>query len=170
MDIINNMKSILKHSFCIFAIVFCVSATPVAHAKTIDSNYTYLDSSRLEFFNNIFLRTSFNSYLLASEVITSGYSNYTNYYFCLSNDLIDTNDVLNTNLNCDEFYRYYRVNNNEYTIEKITDDKLIVNNSIYYSNSIETKSIPIKAYLLAILVGLFTIWLSMILFKVFRSW
>lgn len=168
MDIMNNIKSILKKlSFCLCAIAFCVSATQVAHAKTIVDNYTYIDSSRLDFFNNIYMRSNYKSYLLATEITSSGYNNYTSYYFCLSNEIIDTTDTINTSLNCDKLYRYYRNSSNEYVLESITDTELKVQNSIYYANSLEDKGIPTKAYLLAIIIGCFTIWLTMILFKVF---
>ncbi len=169
MDIMNNMKSILKKiSFCILtATVFCVSATEVAHAKTVTNNYTYIDSSRLDFFNNIYMRSNYKSYLLATEITSSGYNNYTSYYYCLSNDIIDTTDTLNTTLNCDKLYRYVRNSSNEYVLEPITDTELKVIDSIYYSNSMYDKGIPTKAYLLAIIIGCFTIWLTIILFKVF---
>lgn len=168
MDIIDNIKNILKlFSFCLVAIVFCVSATEVAHAKTISNNFTYLDSSRLDFFENIFLRSNYTSYLLAAEVTTSGYSSYTYYYYCLSNEQIDTSNVLSTALNCDEIYRYYRNSSNDYIIEKLNDSELKVNNSIYYANSVETKGLPLKAYLLAINIGIFCIFLIIVLFKLF---
>lgn len=161
-----NMKSILnKLCFCFLAIVFCVSATKVAHAKTISNNFSYLDSSRLDFFENIYLRSNYTSYLLASEFTNSGYNNYTSYYFCLSNERIDTSNVLTTTLNCDELYRYYRNSSNDYTIEKINDKELNVSNSIYYSNSVETKGLSLKAYLLAINIGVFCIFLVVVLFK-----
>lgn len=169
MDIIINIKSILKKtSFCLCAIAFCVSATEVAHAKTISNNYNYLDTSRLEFFNNIYMRSNYKSYLLATEQTSTGYNNYTSYYYCLSNDIIDTTNTLNTTLNCDKLYRYFRNTNSEYVIEEVNDNELKVQNSIYYSNSLYDKGIPIKGYLLAILFGIFTIFLLLILFKVFR--
>lgn len=165
----NSMLNILKKvSFCtLTAIVFCVSATEVAHAKTITSNYTYIDSSRLDFFENIYMRSNYKSYLLATEITSSGYNSYNSYYYCLSNELIDSTDTLNTSLNCDKLYRYVKNSSNEYVLEPINDTELKVINSIYYSNSMYDKGIPTKAYLLAIIIGCFTIWLTIILFKVF---
>lgn len=162
------MKNILKISFCVLtAIVFCTSATKVASAKTINNNFSYLDSSRLDFFENIFKRSNYNSYLLATETITNGYSTYSNYYFCLSSDLIDASNTLSSKLNCNEMYRYSRNSSNDYTIEKINDNELVVNNSIYYSNSLETKNISIKMYLAGILFGIFSIFLIFVLSKIF---
>lgn len=135
MVILNNLKDILKNKFLIFLmllIVFSLVATKVAEAKTITSSVSFGDSTRLDYFDNIFERSKYNHYLLAIENVSSGYSSYSYYYLCLTNDVINVVDQVNASANCEEMYVYYRNSNSDYVLEKIEDNELIVNNSVYY--------------------------------------
>lgn len=128
-----SMKSILKrHSFkALLIAVLCVVATQVADAKTVSSSYNYLDESTLNYVENIYARSNYKYSVVANEYISSGYNYISYYYICLTNDSLDTTNTTSITSNCEELYRFYRTNN-AYSFETISDNSLIVNNSIYY--------------------------------------
>ena len=176
MDIIISICHLLKSVKRVFRkllfgfiiIVFCLVATDVAQAKTISNNFQYIDTARLEYFNNIYLRQDeYSYYLLATDTTTSGYTSYYDYYFCLTNDEIDTSNVLSVSSNCEKMYRYYR-NDSTYVMEEYNDDTLEVNNSMYYTSNNYQRNIDIKAWLFVISVGLVCFCLGNVLMCYYR--
>ena len=124
MDILNNIKNILKHSFSIMLLIACFSTVAVtsASAKTINNSTLFSDETRLEYFDNLFKRSNYDYYLLSVVNDTYATYSYSNYYFCLSNEEIEIEDSLNAKANCEVMYRYYRTNNtSNYVLEKIND-------------------------------------------------
>lgn len=135
MAILNNLKDTLKNKFLIFAmllIVFSLVTTKVVEAKTITSSVSFGDSTRLDYFENIFERSEYNHYLLAIDSVSSGYSSYLYYYLCLTNSKVNVTNQVNASATCEEMYVYYRNSSNEYVLEKYEDNELVVKNSVYY--------------------------------------
>ena len=164
----NNLKNILKHSFrLLLIVVLSTFATTVASAKTISQSSNFIDDSVITYADNIYEREDYKYYLLSQEYINNGSYNYTTYhYLCLTNEKIDTTNTLNVSSSCDTFYRYYR-SNSIYNIEKLNDNELNVNNSIYYTKS--SKNYFIEKLLVTISIGILTFYLSYVLFKLFRG-
>lgn len=137
MVILNNLKNILNHKFLIFTFLligFSAYAVPTASAKTINSSVTFMDESRKIYFENLFKRSSYKNYLLVVDNYSSGYTNFNDYYFCLTNEKIEISNELNAKVNCGVIYRYYR-GNDSYVLEKYNDNKLEAINSIYYTDN-----------------------------------
>lgn len=149
MAFIMNMKNLLikilhdigysvYHSFFRvigYIIVFLVVgffAQSCAKAATITDNFRTISETNLTFLKDIYERTNYSNY-----IITSDYNNYSSYYLCLTNDVIDTSDVKNLTTRCDELYHYRNTSNN-YNLEKLNDNSLTIQNSIYYTNSAKT--------------------------------
>lgn len=168
----NNIKDCLKTSFRFLVIVTVLStfATSVASAKTVTSTSSVIDSATLDYFENIYKRSNYKNYVIASEYITSGvgYNYITYYYFCLSNQQIEVSDPINVNASCDVLYRSYR-NNNTYVLERQYDNNLIVSNNIYYTNNIYDTNYALNKLLVLISICLFSFYLSYVLIKIFRS-
>lgn len=170
MNILWNIKNILKNKFvfAIFAIVLCLSATSVAQAKTINNTVSFPNSIYLEYFKNFYNSSGYKNYIL---VMDDNSSMYYDLYFCLTDDelIIDNNNV---NATCNAMYRYYSSTsgyNSSYIFEKIDDDELIVNNSIFFtSNNVDTSYLTNLA-LLSLNIGVFSIFLIYVLFKLFRQ-
>lgn len=164
----NNLKNTLKHSFrLLLIVVLSTFATTVASAKTISQSSNFIDDSVITYANNIYEREDYKYYLLAQEYINNGSYNYiTYYYLCLTNEKIDATNTLNVSSSCDTLYRYYR-SNSIYNIEKLNDNELNVNNSIYYTKS--CKNYVIEKLLVTISIGILTFYLSYVLFKLFRG-
>lgn len=163
----NNLKSILKHSFTIvLLLVLSTFATDVASAKTIYQSNSFIDSNILDYFDNVYKRENYKNYLLATEYVQiSQYSYTTYYYMCLTNDSIDTSNTLSVSSSCDKMYVYYR-QNNVYTLESYNDSSLTVQNSVYYS--VTNKNATDKL-LICLNIGLFSLFLLIVIFKLFRS-
>lgn len=163
------MKNILRISFMfILIIVLSTFATDVASAKTINNSNQFADTARLEYFNNMYERSDYKNYLMSIEYVGSGYNYYTYYYMCMSNEAIEFTDNANASLNCDELIRYYR-NGSDYQVDKMSDNNLTVNNSVYYTNKKYEKSYMTEKMLVLLNIGLFSIFLSIGLYKIFRS-
>ncbi len=164
----NNIKNILKYSFRLLLIVgFSTFATKVASAKTINQSTDVINDNILKYFENVYEREDYKNYLLASEYVNNGGYNYTTYYYmCLTNEKIDTSNTLNVTSSCEKTYRYYR-SNNVYVLEKINDNSITVNNSIYYVYQIKTYII--EKLLISLNIGLFVFYLTHILFRVFKQ-
>lgn len=161
-----NLKSILKYSFrLLLIVVLSTFATDVASAKTIYQSNSFIDSNVLDYFDNLYKRENYKNYLLATEYVQISQYNYTTYYYmCLTNDPIDTSNSLNVSSSCDKMYVYYR-QNNVYNLETYNDNNLVVQNSVYYSTS---KTVNHVEKLLVLLnIGLFSFFLTFILFKLF---
>lgn len=166
----NNIRSILRSSFIALTMFLSAFTTEVVSAKTITNvSSGFIDTSRLDYFKGIYMTTDYDNYLLASEPTTVGYSTYTYYYFCLSNEDFTFNGAGDITLPCDELYRYYRTNNSDYYLERVNDNILSVKNSIYYSSNDYSKGLPIKAYLLGISIILSTFFICYFLFKIWRQ-
>lgn len=164
----NNLKNIVKYSFSfILVAVLSTFATKVASAKTITQSTNYIDANTMAYFKNLYEREDYKNYLVSTEYVTSGsYNNITYYYVCLTNDKIDTSNTLNVSSNCNKMYRFYR-SNSIYYLEKVNDNKLVVNNSIYYAEN--GKNYILEKLLISVNVGLFAFYLSYVLLKIFRS-
>lgn len=166
-----NMKSILRHSFrLLLIVVLSTFATMVASAKTITSTSNIIDTSTLEYFENIYKRSNYKNYVMASEYVQTGtsYNYITYYYLCLSNEKINVTDPVNVNASCDLLYRSYR-NSNTYILEKVIDNTLRVNNNIYYTNNIYDTDYASNKLLVLLSIGLFSFFLSYVILKIFRS-
>lgn len=158
MVILNNIKNTLSHKalFLVFCFLTCFSifTTKVVDAKTINSSSLFADSTRLDYVDNLFKRSKYHYYLLSVENTYNGYSNYSYYYLCLTNESINITDTINASANCDEMYVYYRNGSNNYVLEKYNDNKLVVNNSVYYtSNTIDNLRI-IEVMIVSIFISL----------------
>ena len=160
-NIFNILKTNLLIVFC-----FCLMAVNTAEAKTITNQFEYIDQSRLYMFYNMFTKSGYSTYLLASERVISSYSSYNNYYFCLSNDNLEYIDINNSSLNCNELYSYYR-EDNKYVFKKISDDVLKINNSIYYSDNFSSTNLFSNSLILGILVITILMFFLLFLFKLF---
>ena len=114
-----------------FLVVLSTFATSVASAKTINNSNQVLDYSRYDYFVNLYMRSEYKNYLLASEYIQNNYSYYTDYYICLTNEDITLNNSISANATCEELYRWNYRSSNDNVLEKINDNKLIINNSVY---------------------------------------
>lgn len=161
-----NLRSILKYSFrLLLIVVLSTSAAEAASAKTIYQSNSFIDSNALDYFDNLYKREDYKNYLLATEYVQISQYNYTTYYYmCLTNDKIDTSNSLNVSSNCEKMYVYYR-QNNIYNLESYNDNELNVQNSVYYSTS---KTINhVEKMLILLNVGLFTFFLTFVLFKLF---
>lgn len=168
MDILNNMKSILKYSFSFLIIaVLSTFATSVASAKTITQSNSLISEDMLNYFNNIYEREDYKNYLLVNEYVSNGSYNSINYYYmCLTNDIIDTSDTLNVVSSCDKIYRVYR-SNSSYVLENYHDNSLSISNSIYYAEN--GKKYYIEKLLIGLNIGVLTFYLSYVILKIFRS-
>lgn len=163
----NNLKSILKHSFrLLLIVVLSTFATDVASAKTINGSMTFLDSNTLTYFENIYERENYKNYVLASEYVNVGSYNYTNYYYlCLTNDNVDSTDTMNINVSCDKLFLSYRLNNTQ-NLSLLSDDNLNVIDSVYYS---KTQKFINEKLLVSLNIGLFSFFLSYFLIKLFKG-
>lgn len=166
MVIMNNLKNILSHKILIlFAfIVICFSGTAVAEAKTISNNLRTISDTQLNMFKNIAERSSYKNYVIASEYISSsGYSSYTDYYLCLTNDTYTSMDTTNINIPCNEMYVYNNYSGT-YSFTQVGDTNLEVIDSIYYTNTYISNSTGIYT---SILIVLCTMLFLYIIFKIF---
>lgn len=169
MVILNVMKNLLRISFTvIFIAVLSTFATTVASAKTINNSNQFADSTRLDYFENMYKREDYKNYLLSIEYSGSGYNNYIYYYMCLTNDDINFVNTVTASSSCEKMMRYYR-NGSDYIVEDINDNSLVINNSVYYTNSVHEKDYINEKLLIALNVGLFSFFLSFIFLKLFRS-
>lgn len=172
MKIIKNIVNsfIIKNSFrLLLIVVLSTFATSVASAKTIDNSNQVLDYSRYDYFINLYDRSKYKNYLLASEYIQNSYSYYTDYYICLTNEDVTINSSISAIANCDELYRWNYRSNSDNVLEKVNDNKLIVNNSVYYTNNAYDKRYVMEKLLIMLNIGLFTFFLSYVILKNFRS-
>jgi len=170
-DIFSNIyRSFLRViGYIVVIVVIGLAASRCAKAMTINDNLRTISDSQRSMFENIYKRSNYDNYILTSSYTNSSYNNYTDYYLCLTNDKLDTSNVKKITSNCDELYKYNNFSNN-YTFEKLNDNKLIVTNSIYYTSSIVDKNAIYNQTILLISICLFVIaiFISIILFKVFR--
>ncbi len=154
----NSIKNILlnKTLFLVFCFLTCFSifTTEVVDAKTINSSYLFADSTRLDYVDNLFKRSNYHYYLLSVENTNSGYSSYSYYYLCLTNEKINITDTINASANCDEMYVYYRNSSNDYVLEKYNDNKLEVNNSVYYTSNTLDYPYIIQDVMISIFIAL----------------
>ena len=138
MVILWNIKNILnrfKFLRLIIVVCFCFVTMQIVEAKTITDSSVFVETSRLDYFKDIYSRSKYKNYMLVPTYMTYGsYNGYNDYYLCLSNESVNYSDQLNATLNCDEMYRYYR-NNDSYVLEKYNDNVLTATNSTFYSNS-----------------------------------
>lgn len=170
MVIIKVLRNIVKHSFrLMFLVVLSTFATSVASAKTISNSNQVLDYSRYDYFVNLYMRSEYKNYLLASEYIQNNYSYYTDYYICLTNEDITLNSSISANSTCEELYRWNYRSSSDNVLEKVNDNKLIINNSVYYTNNLYEKRYVLEKILITISIGLFTFFLSYVILKIFRS-
>lgn len=164
----NNIKDLLKNSFrLLLIVVLSTFATQVASAKTISNSVNFADSTRLDYFKNLYLSSEYKNYLLSIENTNSGYSTYSTYYICLTNSKIEVNSSLSASSSCDVMYFYHRDSNN-YVLEKYNDNSLVVTNSVYYTNSLD-KSFINEKLLVGLNIGVLTFLLSYVFLKIFRS-
>ncbi len=163
----NNLKNIVKPSFrLLLIVVLSTFATAVASAKTIyNSSSSTISTDILEFFDNIYDREDYKRYILANEYIGSGYNYTNNYYMCLTNEDIDTSNSLSVNSSCEKMYLYYR-DSGSYVFEELSDNELIIDNSIYY---VYENNYNVEKLLILANIGLFTFYLSNIILKLFRG-
>lgn len=170
-DICNNIyRSFLRIiGYIVVIFVIGLAASRCAKAMTINDNLRTINDTQIKMFENIYKRSNYDNYILSSSYNSSSYNNYIDYYLCLTNDKLDTSNVKKITSNCDELYKYNTFSNN-YTFEKLNDNKLIVTNSIYYTSSIVDKNAIYNQTILLISICLFVIaiFISIILFKVFR--
>ncbi len=152
-----------------FLVVLSTFATSVASAKTINNSNQVLDYSRFDYFENLYMRSEYKNYLLASEYIQNNYTYYTDYYICLTNEDIVINSSISASATCEELYRWNYRSSNDNVLEKVNDNRLNINNSVYYTNSTFEKRYVIEKILITISIGLFTFFLSYVLLKIFRS-
>ena len=115
------------------------------------------------------MRSEYKNYLLASEYIQNNYTYYTDYYICLTNEDIVINSSISASATCEELYRWNYRSSNDNVLEKVNDNRLNINNSVYYTNSTFEKRYVIEKILITISIGLFTFFLSYVLLKIFRS-
>jgi len=170
-DIIKSVyRSFMKIlGYVVVILVIGLAARSCAKAMTVQDNLRTIGDTQFKLLENIYERSDYDNYLITSNYNNSSYNNTTNYYLCLTNDKLDTSNVKKITSNCDELYKYNNFSNN-YTFEKLNDNKLIVTNSIYYTSSIVDKNAIYNQTILLISICLFVIaiFISIILFKVFR--
>lgn len=170
-DVFNNIyRSFLRViGYIVVIVVIGLAASRCAKAMTINDNLRTISDSQRQMFENIYMRSKYDNYILASSYNSSGYSNYTDYYLCLTNDKLDVTNVKNIVSNCDELYKYNSYSNS-YVFDKLTDNRLNVVNSVYYTNSIMDKSVGYNTIVILIAIALFVVALFILitLFKVFR--
>lgn len=165
----NSMKNILRISFSVLiSIAFSLVTTQVVEAKTITNTNDFVSDEMLTYFENVYVRSKYKNYLLSSEYYGDRYDYTTYYYICLTNEDITMSDGINASANCEEMYRVYR-SNYDYVFEKINDNSLSINNSVYYTNGVIEKSYISEKMLIALNIGVFTFFLVYVLFKMFRS-
>lgn len=169
MVIIKHLKNIVKHSFrLLLIVVLSTFATAVASAKTINNSNQVLDYSRYDYFVNLYMRSEYKNYLLASEYIQNNYSYYTDYYICLTNEDITINSSISASATCSELYRWNYRANSDNVLEKVNDTNLIVNNSVYYVNNVKDKGFISEKMLIALNVGLFALFLYIVILGILR--
>lgn len=170
-DIFNNVyRSFLRViGYIVVLLVISLAARSCAKAMTINDNLRTIGDTQFRILENIYERSNYDNYLIASDYVNNGYNNYMNYYVCLTNDKIDTSNVKNVNSNCEELYRYYSYSSN-YTLEKVNDSQLKIVNSMYYTNTLLSKPYYYNVFILLIIIVLFLIifWLFYVFGKVFR--
>lgn len=170
-DVFNNIyRSFLRIiGYIVVIVVIGLAASRCAKAMTINDNLRTISDAQRAMFENIYLRSDFDNYILTSSYNSSSYNNYTDYYLCLTNNKLDVTNVKNIESDCEELYKYNNYSNN-YTLEKLNDKNLKINNSVYYTNSLMDKSIGYNTVVLLIAIALFLIalFILIILFKVFR--
>lgn len=142
-----NIKNILKVSLLFFVMFIFYDVD----AKAITSSYNYLDSTTLNYVQNIYEREEYKYGLLSTELEGTNYNYITYYYLCLTNDEIDSSSALSSNAKCDTFYRFHRQNNNYY-IDKLEDDELKVSNSIFYIYNSKNYIIVSLLFIMAIIM------------------
>lgn len=165
MNTLWNIKNILKKvSFCVLLIsVFSLVATEVAEAKTITNSTNFANNTQLEYFNNLYKRSSYKYYLLGLDNTDSYYNDY---YICLTNESYTITDEFNTKANCAELYRYYR-SNNSYNLTKVNDSTLEFKNSVFYTSNVYDTGYLSNSMLFGICIGVFSFFLLFALFKLF---
>lgn len=164
MIILKIIKNIcVNFNRLLFTIGFCLVTTHVVEAKTIYNNNYVGNSNYITMFENMFERSDYPDYLLSIENVTSGYSSYDNYYFCLSNKVEVTNQ-LTAKANCEEMYLYSRDNNSSYHLEKINDNYLEVSNSVYYKSVVHDNIYWLRLFGTSILI-LMCFYLTWFIFK-----
>lgn len=170
MDILPNIKNILKRvSFCILLLsVFSLVATEVAEAKTITNSTNFANSTQLDYFDNLYKRSGYKYYLLGLDN-SSDYNYYNDYYICLTNESFSLTDEFNTKAYCSELYRYYR-GNNTYNLVKVDDNTLEFSNSVFYTSNIYDTGYFSNSMLFGICIGVFSLTLIYVLFKLFGGY
>lgn len=167
--IMHDLGASIYHSFfrilgyIIVFLVIGLAASRCAKAMTINENLRTINESTLNTLKNIYERSDYNYYLISSNYIKSGYSNYTDYYLCLTNERFDVSDASNTIATCSELYKYNTYN--DYSFVKVNDPELKIVNSFYYVKS--KKKDLFFAILMSILVGLFIFVFLYIVCKIF---
>ena len=114
------------------------------------------------------MRSEYKNYLLASEYIQNNYSYYTDYYICLTNEDITINSSISASATCSELYRWNYRSSNDNVLEKVNDNTLNVNNSVYYTNNVKDKKFISEKMLIALNIGLFSIFLYIIILGILR--
>lgn len=163
----NTLKSKFFKAF-LFIAVLCVVAPVGADAKTVSGSLNYASEERLLYFENLFKRSGYQNYLLVIENVDISYYSSNSYYICLT-DYVEFTDNLNASATCGEMYHYYRYSNNDYILEKIDDDTLTVNNSVFYTNNIYDTNYVLIKFMISLNIGLVCFFLTYVLFKIFRS-
>ena len=155
--IMHDLGASIYHSlfrilgYIIVFVVIGLAASRCAKAMTINDNLRTINESTLITLQDIYERSNYNHYLISSNYIKSGYSTYTDYYLCLTNEAFDVTNASNTIATCDELYKYNTYN--DYTFVKINDSELKIIDSFYYAKS--KKKDIFLIILISISIGLF---------------
>lgn len=146
-----DLLSMLKVSIKAFLIAgFCLVATDVAEAKTLNTSSSFIDQSTFNYFSDVYEREDYKYGIFSSEYIQNTGYNYTTYYYlCLTNSDIDISNTSSVNASCDKLIRYHR-SNNVYETELLNDNKLIINDSIYYYFNDKQYIIEVCLFILAL--------------------
>lgn len=150
-SIYRSFLRIIGYVAIILIIGFC--ATRCTKAMTITDNLITISETQLNYFKDIYNRSNYKNYVITSYRTISG-TTYTYYYLCLTNDNLDTSNATNITTNCGELYRYYSYSNN-YSMTKLNDNELRLQNSVYYSSNVYTNnSIIIQLFYVIVIVFL----------------
>ena len=170
-DIIKSVyRSFMKIlGYVVVILVIGLAARSCAKAMTVQDNLRTIGDTQFKLLENIYERSDYDNYLITSNYNKSSYNNTTNYYLCLTNEKINTNDVKNATSSCSELYHYNAYSNN-YVLEKLNDNQLKVVNSVYYTNTIHSKPFYYNVIILLIIIVILCSisWLFSVFSKVFK--
>lgn len=178
MDILKNIKNILSDigssmyriiiKFICYGLVFLVigfCATRCTKAMTITDNLRTINETQLEMLKNIGERSKYKYYVIASQYISSGYNNYTDYFICLTNEQLDVTTPNFLNVTCEKIYKYTN-NSNNYSLGEVIDKEFKLSNVTYYTNYNDTQEY-IFSLLWIISLSLLIYCLIYVIFQIF---